>query len=127
VISPYARGGAIVPDPGDQTSVLKFAETLFGLPSLASLPDEQPYMPAGPRDSNPAVTDLLAGFDPARLSGERPPIGAAAAEIPDAVVNTMPAAMNCATLGIKPVALPNAPSAPPPNFTPRPRRAKAAD
>jgi phospholipase C len=127
VISPYARGGAIVPDPGDQTSVLKFAETLFGLPSLASLPDEQPYMPAGPRDSNPAVTDLLAGFDPARLSGERPPIGAAAAEIPDAVVNTMPAAMNCATLGIKPVALPNAPSAPPPNFAPRPRRAKAAD
>ncbi len=127
VISPYARGGAIVPDPGDQTSVLKFAETLFGLPSLASLPDERPYMPAGPRDSNPAVTDLLAGFDPARLSGERPPIGAADAEIPDAVVNTIPAAMNCATLGIKPVVLPNAPSEPPPNFTPRPRRSKAAD
>lgn len=127
VISPYARDGAIVHDAGDQTSVLKFAETLFGLPSLASLPDEQPYMPEGPRDSNPAVTDLLAGFDPARLSGEMPPIAAAEAEIPDAVVNTMPAAMNCATLGVQPAALPNAPSTPPPNFTPRPHRTKAAD
>jgi phospholipase C len=127
VISPYARGGAIVHDAGDQTSILKFAETLFGLPTLASLPDEQPYRPEGPRDSNSAVTDLLAGFDPARLSGEVPPIGAADAEIPDAVVNTMPAAMNCASLGVAPVALPNAPSTPPPNFTPRPHRTKAAD
>jgi phospholipase C len=127
VISPYARGGAIVHDAGDQTSILKFAETLFGLPTLASLPDEQPYMPEGPRDSNSAVTDLLAGFDPARLSGEVPPIGAADAEIPDAVVNTMPAAMNCASLGVAPVALPNAPSTPPPNFMPRPHRTKAAD
>jgi phospholipase C len=127
VISPYARGGAIVHDAGDQTSILKFAETLFGLPTLASLPDEQPYMPEGPRDSNSAVTDLLAGFDPTRLSGEVPPIGAADAEIPDAVVNTMPAAMNCASLGVAPVALPNAPSTPPPNFTPRPHRTKAAD
>ena len=127
LISPYARAGAIVHDAGDQTSILKFAETLFALPSLASLPDEQPYMPEGPRDSNPAVTDLLAGFDPARLSGEMPPIAAAQAEIPDEVVNTMPAAMSCATLGVAPVALPNAPSAPPPNFMPRPRRTKTAD
>ena len=127
LISPYARAGAIVHDAGDQTSILKFAETLFALPSLASLPDEQPYMPEGPRDSNPAVTDLLAGFDPARLSGEMPPIAAAQAEIPDEVVNTVPAAMNCATLGVAPVALPNAPSAPPPNFMPRPRRTKTAD
>jgi phospholipase C len=127
VISPYARAGAIVQDAGDQTSILKFAETLFALPSLASLPDEQPYMPEGPRDSNPAVTDLLGGFDPARLSGETPPIAAAQAEIPDGVVNTIPAAMNCATLGVAPVALPNAPSAPPPNFMPRPRRTKTAD
>jgi phospholipase C len=127
VISPYARSGAIVSDSGDQTSVLKFAETLFGLPPLASLPDEQPYMPEGPRDGNPAVTDLLGGFDPARLSGALPPIPSADAEIPTALVNTMPAAMNCASLGITPVALPNAPSTPPPNFTPRPHRSKGAD
>jgi phospholipase C len=127
VISPYARSGAVVVDPGDQTSVLKFAETLFGLPSLASLPDEQPYMPEGPRDSNPAVTDLLGGFDPARLSGALAPIPSTDAEIPDALVNTMPAAMNCASLGITPVALPNAPSTPPPNFAPRPHRTKGAD
>jgi len=127
VISPYARGGAIVHDSGDQTSVLKFAEALFGLPALGSLPDEQPYMPVGPRDSNPAVTDLLAGFDPARLSGEMPPIQAAEAEIPDSVVNAMPTSYNCLALGMKPVALPNAPSTPPPNFTPRPHRSNGAD
>jgi|SRR5579863_1229793 len=127
VVSPYARGGAIVHDAGDQTSVLKFAERLFDLPFLASLPDEQPYMPEGPRDANPAVTDLLSGFDPARLSGEMPPIQAAEAEIPDAVVNSMPPSYNCLALGIKPVALPNAPSTPPPNFTPRPHRTKGTD
>jgi phospholipase C len=127
VISPYARGGAIVHDAGDQTSVLKFAERLFALPALASLPDEQPYMPQGPRDSNPAVTDLLAGFDPARLSGEMPPIQAAEVEIPDSVVNAMPTSYNCLALGIKPVTLPNAPSTAPPNFTPRPQRTKATN
>jgi hypothetical protein len=84
-------------------------------------------MPVGPRDSNPAVTDLLAGFDPARLSGEMPPIQAAEAEIPDSVVNAMPTSYNCLALGMKPVALPNAPSTPPPNFTPRPHRSNGAD
>jgi phospholipase C len=124
LISPYARGGAVVHDAGDQTSVLKFAETLFSLPPLASLPDEAPYMPEGPRDANPAITDLLGGFDPARLSGELPPISAADAEIPEAVVGRFPAAMNCRSLGITPDVLPNAPSIPPPNFSPRPQRAK---
>ncbi|MFY9718839.1 MAG: alkaline phosphatase family protein [Candidatus Cybelea sp.] len=124
VISPYARSGAVVHDQGDQTSVLKFAEALFGLPSLASLPDEAPYMPEGPRDGNPGVTDLLGGFDPARLSGAAAPIPAGDAEIPDAVVDTLPAAMNCRTLGIAPATLSNAPSTPPPNFSPRPQRSK---
>ena len=45
VISPYAKAGAIIGDFSDQDSVLKFAETVFGLPALASLPDESPYMP----------------------------------------------------------------------------------
>jgi phospholipase C len=127
VISPYARSGAIVHDAGDQTSVLKFAETLFGLPPLASLPEEAAYMPEGPRDANPAITDLLGGFDPARLSGAAPPIPAADAQIPDAIVNRFPAAMNCRTLGITPDALPNAPSTPPAGFSPRPHRTKTDD
>lgn len=124
VISPYARSGAVVHDAGDTASVVKFAEAIFDVPALATLPDEQPYMPEGPRDANPAIADLTGAFDPARLSGASPPIPPTEAEIPDDVVNTIPAPMNCATLGIKPDALPNAPSAPPAGFMPRiPRKA----
>ncbi len=124
LISPFARDGAVVHDAGDQTSILKFAETLFDLPPLASLPEEKAYLPRGPRDADPALTDLLAGFDPARLAGTAAPIPAAQAEIEDSVVNAFPPAMSCASLGITPVALPNAPSAPPPGFNPRPQRAR---
>ncbi len=126
VISPYARSGAIVHDAGDQASIMKFAEELFNVPPLASLPDERPHLPQGPRDANPAVTDLLGAFDPGRLAGSTPPIAGSAAEIPDAMVNTFPAAMNCRSLGITPVTLPNAPPAPPPNFNPRPLRPRGA-
>lgn len=122
LISPYARSGAVVHDAGDQTSIIKFAESVFGLPPLASLPEEQPYLPEGPRDGNPAIANLASAFDPARLAGTAPPIPASDAEIPDAIVNAMPAAMNCGSLGIAPVTLPNAPSTPPPNFNPRPPR-----
>lgn len=125
IISPFDRSDAIVRDAGDQTSVMKLAETLFGLPALSSLPDEAPYMPRGPRDGDPGTTDLLGAFDPARLAGQKPPIPAAQAEIPDAVVNTFPAAMSCRTLGITPVRLSGA--AMPPNFNPRPHRTKTDD
>ncbi len=121
LISPFARSGGIVSDPGDTASVLKFAEAVFGLPALASLPDEQPYLPEGPRDGNSAITDLLGAFDPARLDGSAPPIPATDAQIPDDVVNAFPPAMSCGSLGITPVALPNAPSTPPPGFIPRVR------
>ncbi len=126
LISPYVRDGAIVHDMGDQSSVLKFAERLFDLPPLASLPEEAPYLPRGPRDGDPAISDLFGAFDPARLNGTAPPIPASDAEIPDGTVNAFPPPMTCATLGIVPVALPNATSQPPPNFNPRPKR-KAAD
>jgi hypothetical protein len=52
----------------------------------------------GARDADPAITDLPAGFDPARLAGTAPPIDASAAEIPDAIVNTFPLHLNCASL-----------------------------
>jgi phospholipase C len=125
LISPFARDAAVVHDAGDQTSILKFAETLFDVPPLASLPDEKTYLPRGPRDADPAITDLVGGFDPARLAGASAPIPAANAEIPDSIVGAFPPAMSCASLGITPVALPNAPSAPPPGFNPRPKRTRA--
>lgn len=115
LISPYARSGAIVNDAGDETSILKFAERVFDLPTLASLPDEA-SRPIRARDGEPAITDLLGAFDPARLNGTDPPILPSYADIPDNVVNTFPASMNCRSLGLAPVVLPNAPSTPPPNF-----------
>jgi phospholipase C len=120
VISPYARSSAIVRDAGSQISILKFAERLFDLPALASLPNESADPLRTPRDGDPAITDLLGAFDPARLSGTAPRIPASDAQIPDSVVNTMPAAINCRSLNITPVTLPNAPSAPPPGFHIRP-------
>ena len=112
VISPYAKSGAIVHDTGDTSSVVKLAETIFGTRPLASLPDEHPYLPQGPRDSNPALTDLLGALDTQRLSGTQAPIPASAALIDDAVVNRIPTPMNCASLGITPDAIPNENSMP---------------
>ena len=124
LISPYARSGAVVHDSADTASVVKFAETIFDLPALSSLPDEKPFMPEGPRDGNPAIADLSGAFDPARLNGTVPPIPASQAEIPDAEVNVFPPRMNCASLGITPEVLSNAPSTPPPGFMARvPRKA----
>ncbi|MGC9158111.1 MAG: phospholipase C [Terracidiphilus sp.] len=117
LISPFARSGAIVSDPGDHASFAKFLDLLFNLPPLASLPDEKPYLPEGPRDTNPQLTDLLGGFDPARLAGTRPPIAAAQAEIPDAVVNHFPPAMTCRQTGVTPVVIPGASLTPPKDFT----------
>ncbi|MBV9232705.1 MAG: phosphoesterase [Candidatus Eremiobacteraeota bacterium] len=124
LISPFARDGAIDHDMGDQTSVIKLAERLFDLPTLASLPEEAPYLPRGPHDGNPQLSDLVSAFDPARLTGIAPAIPAVDAEIPDAIVNAFPPRMNCAWLGIAPVTLPNAPPAPP-WFNPRPPRQHA--
>lgn len=106
LISPYARSGAIVSDPGDHVSFAKFLDVLFNLPPLASLPDEKPYLPEGPRDENPRLTDLLGGFDPARLDGARRPIPAAEAQIPDSVVNHFPPRMSCRDTGVQPVRVP---------------------
>jgi phospholipase C len=120
LISPYAKSGAVVSASGDHASFAKFLDVLFNLPPLATLPDEKPYMPEGPRDANPRLTNLLGGFDPARLAGAKPPIPASEAEIPDPVVNHFPAAMSCADTGVTPLAVPGASPSPPPGFNPRP-------
>jgi phospholipase C len=119
LISPYARSGGVDSAPGDQASFPKFLDILFRLPALASLPDEKPYLPEGPRDANPRLTNLLGGFDPARLAGTKPPISATQAEIPDPVVNTFPPPMTCSEIGVKPVTL-GVTSAPPRGFNPLP-------
>jgi phospholipase C len=118
IISPFAKTGAIVPDSGDTASVVRFVETVFGLPALASLPDEKPYMPQGPRDDNPSITDLTGAFDSARLDGSAPPVPASDAEIPDSTIDAFPPAMNCKSLGIVPASVP-ASTTPPPGYMPR--------
>jgi phospholipase C len=117
LISPYAKSGGIISNPGDHASFAKFLDVLYQLPPLATLPDEKPYMPEGPRDTNPRLTNLLGGFDPARLAGKKPPIPAAEAEIPDSVVNHFPPAMTCADTGVTPVIIPGASLTPPKGFT----------
>jgi phospholipase C len=116
LISPYAKSAGIISDPGDHVSFAKFLDVLFNLPPLASLPDEKPYLPEGPRDENPRLTDLLGGFDPARLAGRRPPIPASEAEIPDAIVNHFPPRMTCSQTGVTPVLIPGASLTPPKDF-----------
>ena len=117
LISPYARAGAIVSNPGDHASFAKFLDVLFNLPPLASLPDEKPYLPEGPRDTNPRLTDLTGGFSPARLSGAKPPIPASQAEIPSQVVDTFPPPMTCKDTGVMPVAIPGGSLTWPKGFT----------
>ncbi len=106
IISPYAKDGSVVSEVSDHASFAKFLGRLFNLPALASLPDEAPYMPLGPRDTNPLLSDLVGGFDPERLSGTKAPIPASAAIIPDAIVDSIPPKMSCASLGITPVSIP---------------------
>jgi phospholipase C len=122
LISPYARSGAIIADPGDHASFAKFLGALFDLPALGSLPDEKPYLPRGPRDTNASLTDLLGGFDPARLAGTSAPIPATAAQIPDAAVKTFPPSMSCRSLGITPAQVPGEMASPPAAFSPRTSR-----
>ncbi len=117
LISPYAKSGGIISNPGDTASFAKFLDVLFNLPPLASLPDEKPYLPEGPRDTLPQLTDLLGGFDAARLKGAKPPIPAAEAEIPNSVVNHFPPAMTCKDTGVTPVLIPGASLTPPKDFT----------
>jgi phospholipase C len=102
MISPYARAHVVAHPEGDHNAVIETINAIFDLPALASLPDEaqglrqgadprfngpggfvQHYL--GPRDLNaPETDDLLAGFDPRRLSGELPPLPASLAMVPEA-------------------------------------------
>jgi phospholipase C len=121
VISPYGKSGVIVRDLNDQDSVIKFIETVFNLPALASLPDEKRYMPLGPRDGNTLLSNLRGAFDYNRLVGNKPPLSPEGAIFGDRTIRTIPAPLNCSTIGVHPVPPPpGIGDAPPPGFNPRP-------
>jgi len=135
LISPFARAHAVSHEEGDHNMVIRFIDRLFDLPPLADLPDEaaaraegqrilhQPNL--GPADAGvPGVGDLLSGFDPGRLFGNAPPLPAAYAEIPDAIVNALPhyGGQGCRAIGVVPEDVARGIANPiPADFNPRPR------
>lgn len=132
VISPYAKSHAIVHAFGDQGSVVKFADVLFGLIPLADLPDERRAarlgferfgaQNMGPSDApDNGLSALLEAFDPKRLSGADAPLPAESAHVPDATIAENAVPGGCRSLGIVPtdVAL-HLKDGPPADFNPRP-------
>ncbi len=125
VVSPYARAHVVSHAEGDHNAVIETIEALFDLPALADLPDEKAALIAGadpkfngpngfvqhhlgPRDINtPETDDLLSAFDPGRLSGQRPPLPASYATIPDDVVAQLPhyGGKGCQAIGMTPTDL----------------------
>jgi phospholipase C len=120
VVSPFARVHAVSHVEGDHNAVIETIEAIFGLPALASLPDEAQALTAGrappfngpngfvqnylgPRDINsPIAGDLLSAFDPKRLLGLEPLLPGSYASIAEEAVNSFPhyGSRGCATLGI---------------------------
>jgi len=112
-ISPYAKLGYISSEQGSQSSVVKFVDAVFGLPPLATLPDELlgRYLGLvqfsqenlGPDDAiTPNVSDLLDAFSPSRLMGLADPLVPAYAMIDPSVITKIPqtTGLGCANLGI---------------------------
>ena len=134
LISPYGRAHSINSAQGNHASVVKFVDTLFDIPALATLPDERKARKTGeatyfqqnmgPDDAyTPNVTDLFSAFDPARLSGYVPPLPAAYAEIDNSIVSVLPqtSGFGCKSLGITPTdSLLGVTNTIPSDFTPLP-------
>ncbi len=124
LISPFARTHAVSHVEGDHNSVIETINTIFGLPPLATLPDEAQALAAGnspefnkfgpagfeqkylgPHDINSPISEsLLSGFDPKRLMGISPPLPASLAMIPERVVTSLPhyGGQGCRAIGIRP-------------------------
>ena len=122
LISPYARSHVVAHPEGDHNAVIETLNAIFDLPPLASLPDEAQALKAGedprfngpggfvqhylgPRDINaPETDDLLAGFDPDRLSGAAPPLPATLAMVPEADLAQLPhyGGQGCRAIGMTP-------------------------
>jgi hypothetical protein len=74
VVSPYAKPGFVDTTFSEHNSVLKFIETVFGLPTLASMNhrfdsgtplanNAASGAPFPPRDGNTAISDLTQCFN----------------------------------------------------------------
>ena len=122
VISPYARAHAVAHEEGDHNSVIRLVNSLFGLPSLATLPDEMAARLAGAQgagfQTGPAgftqtflsshdapgmpTGALLSAFDPGRLIGYRSPLPTSYATIPAAAIAALPhyGGQGCAALNL---------------------------
>ncbi|HVB89135.1 MAG TPA: alkaline phosphatase family protein [Beijerinckiaceae bacterium] len=135
LISPYARTGAVVHSPGSQASVVKFADRLFDLPPLATLPDEIEgrkegwlrlhQKGLGPEDATGnGIGDLSGAFDPDRLSGQTRPLSRVYAAVPQRLIDALPArtGYGCKAIGIIPVDKQNGiRTAAPADFNARPK------
>jgi hypothetical protein len=106
-------------DLNDASSISKFIETVFNLPTMASLPFEAQYDSSGegPRDGSTQVGNLSSAFDINKLQGTTAAVSNAKAVISQATYQTIPSPWNCKTLGITPVAGPS--SGPPAQFQPQ--------
>ena len=122
MISPYARAHVVAHPEADNNGVIETINAIFDLPPLASLPDEAQALKdgedprfngpngfvqhhLGPRDINtPETDDLLAGFEPGRLSGQMSPLPASLAIIPEADLRQLPhyAGQGCRAIGVTP-------------------------
>jgi len=113
LISPYAKLGYISHEQGSHGSVVKFVDAVFGLPPLATLPDELlgrylglAEMGAenlGPDDAiTPNVTDLLDAFSPSRLMGTAAPLTPDYVIVDPNYITNLPqkTGLGCANLGI---------------------------
>ena len=135
VISPYAKLGYISHDQGSQASVVKFVDTVFGLPPLATLPDELlgRYLglallgqeDLGPQDAlTPGVSNLTDAFSVSRLMGLSVPLAPDYAIVAPSYVTRIPqvTGLGCSDLGIlttdRQLGLPNNIPA---DFNPRPK------
>ncbi len=123
VISPYARAHVVAHEEGDHNSVIRLVNSLFGLPPLATLPDEAAARLAGAQDqqfqTGPAgftqaflsphdapgmpTGALLSAFDPGRLIGYRTPLPASYATIPAATIASLPhyGGQGCSAINLK--------------------------
>jgi phospholipase C len=120
ILSPYAQTGVVEHDLNDTASISKFIETVFNLPTLASLPFEAKYGGAG--DARASIGNLTSAFDINKLSGSAPTVPASMAMVPTADLGmfwSTPAGgpMNCKSLGITPVTT-NTTTTPPANWVP---------
>jgi phospholipase C len=115
LISPYSRLNYISHEQGSQVSVVKFVDAVFGLPPLATLPDELlgrylgmaqfGQQDLGPQDAfTPGVSDLLDAFSTARLMGLADPLTPDYAIVNEDYVLRIPqtTGLGCSDLGIIP-------------------------